>query len=62
MPSWVHVASLGERDQAVASETDMLTAMSFSQNGDYLAVGDKGGRVIVFYHTELKNSRYFDYR
>jgi len=40
----------------------MLTAMSFSQNGDYLAVGDKGGRVIVFYHTELKNSRYFDYR
>jgi serine/threonine-protein phosphatase 2A regulatory subunit B len=27
-----------------------------------LAVGDKGGRVIVFKYVELKNSRYFDYR
>ena len=36
--------------------------MSFDHTGEYLAVGDKGGRVIVFRFTDLKNSRYFDYR
>lgn len=25
-------------------------------------MGDKGGRVIVFKYSELRNSRYFDYR
>lgn len=25
-------------------------------------MGDKGGRVIVFKYSDLKNSRYFDYR
>lgn len=27
-----------------------------------MAVGDKGGRVIIFRYMELKNSRYFDFR
>ena len=36
--------------------------MNFDYTGEYLAVGDKGGRVIVFRFTDLKNSRYFDYR
>ncbi len=40
----------------------MLTAISFDKTGDYLAVGDRGGRVIIFQYNELKNSRYFDYR
>ncbi len=53
---------LGERDPAHVSETDILSAMSFDKTGEYLAVGDKGGRVIVFRYTDLKNSRYFDYR
>ena len=44
------------------SDTDILTAMNFDSSGEYLAVGDKGGRVIVFRFTDLKNSRYFDYR
>ena len=44
------------------SDTDILTAMSFDSSGEYLAVGDKGGRVIVFKFTDLRNSRYFDYR
>lgn len=42
--------------------TDILTALSFDKTGEYLAVGDRGGRVIVFRYTDLKNSRYFDYR
>jgi len=29
----------------------MLTAITFDKSGDYLAVGDKGGRVIMFQYT-----------
>ena len=39
-----------------------MSAINFDSTGEYLAVGDKGGRVIVFRFTDLKNSRYFDYR
>ena len=59
---WVYVNGLGERDQTNVSDTDILSAMNFDYTGEYLAVGDKGGRVIVFRFTDLKNSRYFDYR
>lgn len=62
VPVWVHVASLGDQDQDVTSESDILTAMCFNSTGEYLAVGDNGGRVIVFKLVQLKNSRYFDYR
>lgn len=45
------------------SEADTLTSMAFDGTGDYLAVGDRAGRVIIFKNTgPLKNSRYFDYR
>lgn len=39
-----------------------MTAVEFDKTGKYLAVGDQGGRVIIFKYNELKNSRYFDYR
>ena len=61
-PSWVYINGLGERDQQNVTESDVLTAISFDKTGEYLAVGDKGGRVIIFRYNELKNSRYFDYR
>ena len=60
--NWVYVNGLGERDPVNVTETDILTAINFDKSGDFLAVGDKGGRVIVFRYTDLKNSRYFDYR
>lgn len=60
--SWVYLNGLGERDIQNATETDILTSLCFDPSGEYLAVGDKGGRVIVFRHTDLKSSRYFDYR
>ena len=53
---------MGERDQSNVTESDILTAINFDKTGDYLAVGDRGGRVIVFKYNDLKNSRYFDYR
>lgn len=53
---------MGERDLRNATESDTLTAICFDKIGEHLAVGDKGGRVIIFKHQDLKNSRYFDYR
>ena len=53
---------LGEREKTNINDTDILTAIKFDKTGQYLAVGDKGGRVIIFRYTDLKNSRYFDYR
>lgn len=44
------------------TDSDVLTTITFDKQGDYLAVGDKGGRVIIFHYMQLKNSRYFDYR
>ena len=60
--NWVYVNGLGERDPANVSDMDVLTAMTFDKSGEFLAVGDKGGRVIIFRYTDLRNSRYFDYR
>ena len=60
--NWVYVNGLGERDPNNVSEMDVLTAITFDKSGEFLAVGDKGGRVIVFRYTDLRNSRYFDYR
>lgn len=45
---FVYANGLGERDPANVSETDVLSAIAFDNTGDYLCVGDKGGRVIVF--------------
>ena len=53
---------MGERDTSNVNESDILTSVTFDKRGEYLAVGDRGGRVIVFRYTDLKNSRYFDYR
>ena len=58
----MYINGLGERDPANVTHTDILTAMNFDKTGEYLALGDRGGRVIVFRYTDLKNSRYFDYR
>lgn len=44
------------------SDSDSLTSIVFDKTGNYLAVGDKGGRVVIFKYIEVKNSRYFDYR
>ena len=60
--NWVYINGLGERDSSNVTESDILSAITFDKSGEYLAVGDRGGRVIVFKYQELKNSRYFDYR
>lgn len=39
-----------------------MTEVCFDSTGNHIAVGDKGGRVIVFKYNDLKSSRYFDFR
>jgi hypothetical protein len=56
------VSGLGDQDFSRASEQDRLTEVCFDDTGNHIAVGDKGGRVIVFKYKELKNSNYFEYR
>lgn len=36
-------------------ETHIVTASDFSENGSHFAVGDKGGRVVIFENKERKN-------
>ena len=56
------MSGLGDQDFSRASEQDRLTEVCFDDTGNHIAVGDKGGRVIVFKYKELKNSSYFEYR
>ena len=54
------------------ADSDVLTAIKFSFSGEYLALGDSGGRVIIFKRstpsastgsaTKHSSSRYFDYK
>jgi serine/threonine-protein phosphatase 2A regulatory subunit B len=51
------------------AESDVLSAIKFSQSGEYLALGDNGGRVIIFKRSvssgtssKHSSSRYFDYK
>jgi len=60
--NWVYINGLGERNERNISKSDILSSITFDKTGNYLAVGDNGGRVIIFKYIDLKNSRYFDYR
>ena len=36
----------------VYSEADIISTVEFDQTGNYLATGDKGGRVVLFERNE----------
>ena len=36
---------------------DIISAMEFDSTGDYLAVGDRGGRVVIFERKDGKHVR-----
>ena len=44
----LNMSSLGEPDPSAISKHDLLSAISFDKRGDFLSVGDRGGRVIIF--------------
>lgn len=46
--NWVYLSGLGDKELEKVTDSDVLTAIQFDQSGEFLAVGDKGGRVIIF--------------
>ena len=38
----------GDKADIVVTEADLITAVEFDYTGNYLATGDKGGRVVPF--------------
>lgn len=61
---WTYTNGFGERDRSKVTEQDVLTALAFDQTGDYISVGDKGGRIILFKRaqgTSKGSSKVIDY-
>ncbi len=48
-PLWRFGQCFGEKDaDEEFSEADVLSAVEFDTTGNYLATGDKGGRIVIF--------------
>lgn len=48
-PDWKFSQSFGE-GRAVeqdAADSDLVSAIQFDKTGDYIAIGDKGGRIVI---------------
>lgn len=57
----LNMNSLGEPDPTAISKHDLLSAITFCKRGDYLSVGDRGGRVIIFERKVEQGVEDFDY-
>lgn len=57
----LNMNSLGEPDPTAISKHDLLSSISFCKRGDYLSVGDRGGRVIIFERKFDQGHEDFDY-
>ena len=51
---WLFTNGFGERDQANVTEQDILSYIDFDRTGEFLSVGDNGGRVIIFQRMVIK--------
>ncbi|XP_063933806.1 serine/threonine-protein phosphatase 2A 55 kDa regulatory subunit B delta isoform-like isoform X2 [Zophobas morio] len=60
--SWTLLQKFGDSLQTEdLSEADVISAVEFELNGDYLATGDKGGRVVLFNSTSSKMGPIFNF-
>lgn len=50
----------GDKADIVVTEADIITAVEFDHTGDYLATGDKGGRVVLFERSN--NTKHCEYK
>jgi len=55
---WKFSQTFGETRTVVddSTDADVVSALEFSENGDFLAVGDRGGRIVLF-EREEKSSK-----
>lgn len=56
-----HMCNLGEPDPANITKQDLLSTMAFDKFGQFISVGDRGGRVIVFQRVVEDGVTDFDY-
>ncbi|PSS07768.1 Serine/threonine protein like [Actinidia chinensis var. chinensis] len=53
---WKFSQIFGERSpEEEVQDVDVISAIEFEKSGDYLAVGDRGGRVVIFERKANKN-------
>ncbi|CAN6701096.1 unnamed protein product [Malus baccata var. baccata] len=53
---WKFSQVFGERTAGEeVQEVDIISAIEFDKSGDHLATGDRGGRVVLFERTDLKD-------
>ena len=45
---WVYTNGYGECDRSRVTDQDVLSCLTFDQTGEFISVGDKGGRIILF--------------
>ncbi|KAJ0986480.1 hypothetical protein J5N97_004836 [Dioscorea zingiberensis] len=54
---WKFSQVFGERTAGEeVQEVDIISAIEFDKSGDYLATGDRGGRVVLFERTDVKDN------
>lgn len=52
---WKFSQCFGEKEETnVVAEADIISTLEFDDTGDYLATGDKGGRVVLFQRDKTK--------
>ncbi|EFO90823.1 hypothetical protein GCK72_000608 [Caenorhabditis remanei] len=57
--TWKFNQVKGNIDADVHTEADVISCVEFSHDGEYLATGDKGGRVVIFQRDQSgKNTVY----
>ena len=55
---WSFGQCFGDRDPDVEiADLDMLTAVEFDSTGEFLATGDRGGRIVLFEATDAARAR-----
>jgi serine/threonine-protein phosphatase 2A regulatory subunit B len=54
-PTWKFTQCFGDKgDVEDITEADIISTVEFDHTGNYLATGDKGGRVVLFERNETK--------
>ncbi|KAL6937679.1 protein phosphatase 2A regulatory subunit cdc55 [Hanseniaspora osmophila] len=51
----------GDKADIVVTEADIITSVEFDHTGDYLATGDRGGRVVLF-ERNLNSKKHCEYK
>ncbi|OVA11772.1 Protein phosphatase 2A [Macleaya cordata] len=56
---WKFSQVFGERTAGEeVQEVDIISAIEFDKSGDHLATGDRGGRVVLFERTDMRDHEY----